>query len=196
MNTTACNLLINGYFAQLEAKLSDLPKKRRDDFLLELRAHMQDRMAQIAAPGHEDCCAVLNALGTPDEIARQYRLELLLSKPSWKVSPLAVLQTMLRWAVSGVQGWLIFWLALVGYMLSMCFYVAAVLKPFFPHNVGAFLGPHNFNLARFPDPPAGHDVLGPYFIPIAGILGYLFTLGTTPLIRWINRRSRIIRQLL
>jgi hypothetical protein len=139
---------------------------------------------------------VLNALGSPDEIARQYRLETLLSRPSWKVSPLAVLRTMLRWAVTGVQGWLIFCLAVTGYALSLSFYVVAVLKPFFPHNVGAFVGPHNFNLARFPNPPAGHDVLGAYFIPITGILGYLFTLGTTLLIRWINRRSRILKELL
>ncbi len=196
MNTAACNPKLDHYFGQLESRLSDLPKNRREDFLLELRAHVLDRLAQIAVPGDEDCDAVLKALGTPEEIARQYRLELLLSRSSWKVSPLAVLRTMLRWAVAGVQGWLIFCLALVGYMFSACFYIAAVLKPFFPHNVGAFVSAHSLNLARFPNPPAGHDVLGPYFIPVSGILGYLFTLGTTLLIRWINRRSRILKQLL
>jgi uncharacterized membrane protein len=193
MNTIDCEPAMDHYFAQLDAKLSDLPDARRQDFLRELRAHVLDRMEQVAAPTADACRNVLKALGTPDEIARQYRMEMILRRSPWSLSPLTVLRTALRWTVAGVQGYLVFIVALTGYLVAASFYICALLKPLFPQNVGFFIGEAGINLANFPV-QHGHEYLAPYFIPITILLGYLTTFGTTLLIRFLVRHLSQLRK--
>jgi uncharacterized membrane protein len=194
MNTVACNPIIETYFAQLNSRISDLPRPQREELVKELRAHVMDRLEQMAVAGAEDCRTVLKALGTPDEIARQFRMELILRRSSWRISPIAILRTCARWTVAGIQGYAIFIVAVVGYALALSFYLTALLKPFFPRNVGLFIGEQGLNLTSFPVPPHGHECLGSYYIPVAVVIGYLFTLGTTLLIRFLLRRGRSLRQ--
>ena len=194
MNTATCSPMIENYFAQLGSKMADLPQNQRQDFLMELRAHVMDRLEQVASPSEEDCRNVLNALGTPDEIARQYRMELLLKRSTWRISPISVLRTSLRWTVAGIQGYLVFIVAMIGYVVSACFFITALLKPIFPHHVGLFVNEEGVQIARFPFQPHGHELLGNYFIPLAVILGYLITLATTLLIRFLARHGRSLRQ--
>lgn len=185
MNTTACNPIIEDYFSQLEAKMSDVPAADCDELTRELRGHVLDRLDHIAVASEDDCRSVLKALGTPDEIARQYRLERFMKRSAWTITPLSVLRTLLRWTITGVQGYSVFMVALTGYAFALSFYLGALLKPFFPNNVGFFVGRDGVNLAAWP--PRGHAFLDAYFIPITIILGYLFTVGTTLLLRLIIR---------
>jgi len=187
------NPMIESYFNELNTKMSDLSNEQRQDFLMELRAHVMDRLQQMAVPSDDDCRSVLKAMGTPDEIARQYRVEMLLKRSSWKISPISVLRTSLRWTVAGIQGYAIFVVALIGYLLSASFYITALLKPFFPHNIGLFVGVQGIQIATFPM-PSGHDIAGPYYIPVAIIIGYLLTVCTTMMIRGLIRRGRSLRQ--
>jgi uncharacterized membrane protein len=193
MNTMTCNAMVDDYFIRLDSRLSDLPTARRQDFLMELRAHVMDKLSQVAVVTERDCRNVLEALGAPDEIARQYRMEFLLRQSTWKLSPVTVLRTLLRWTIAGVQGYLVFLVAMIGYIFAACFYVTALLKPFFPHNIGMFVSKYGINLASFPV-QHGHDVLGNYYIPFAVFVGYLFTLGTTLLIRLLVRRLGALRK--
>jgi hypothetical protein len=82
----------------------------------------------------------------------------------------------------------VFLLALLGYTVSASLYLTALLRPFFPHNVGLFVSEQGINLARFPGPPPGVEMLGPYYIPFAVVAGYLFTFATTLAIRAVVRR--------
>jgi uncharacterized membrane protein len=186
--------MIEDYFAQLESKMSDLPKGDRQEFTRELRAHVLDRLEQTAVASEADCRSVLKALGSPEEIARQYRLERIMSRSAWRISPLSVLRTLLRWTITGVQGYAVFVVAVMGYSFAAAFYVTALLKPFFPHNVGMFVSEQGINLTRFPIQPSGVEVMGPYYIPFAVLLGYLFTVATTLVIRFVVRRLRNLRQ--
>ena len=147
--------MIESYFAALTTQLSDLPQPKRDEVIRELRAHVFDRLEQITVPTDDDCRSVLTAMGTPVEIARQYRLELLLNKSAWKISPWSMLRTLFRWTLTGIQGYIVFVLALLGYTLAASFYITALLKPFFPHNVGVFVSEQGLNLARFPGTASG-----------------------------------------
>jgi uncharacterized membrane protein len=151
-------------------------------------------LEQITVPTDDDCRTVLKAMGTPEEIARQYRLELLLNRSAWRISPWSVLRTLSRWTLTGIQGYIVFVLALIGYTMAAAFYITALLKPFFPHNVGMFLSEQGLNLARFPEPPQGAEILGVYYIPVAVFVGFLFTLGTTLAIRFVARRFGKLKQ--
>jgi uncharacterized membrane protein len=188
------NPMIESYFAALANQLSDLPQPKRDEVVRELRAHLFDRLEQITVPTDDDCRTVLKAMGTPEEIARQYRLELLLNRSAWRISPWSVLRTLSRWTLTGIQGYIVFVLALIGYTMAAAFYITALLKPFFPHNVGMFLSEQGLNLARFPEPPQGAEILGVYYIPVAVFVGFLFTLGTTLAIRFVARRFGKLKQ--
>ena len=193
MNTMACNPMIEDYFSQLGSRMADLPPSDRQEFLRELRTHVLDRLEQVAAPSESDCRAVLKALGSPEEIARHYRMERILNRSAWRISPFSMVRTLSRWTVTGIQGWVVFTVALIGYALSAAFYVTAVLKPFFPNNVGLFVGRDGVNIAFLPH-PTGHDVLGPYFIPVALVAGYLLMGGTTFFIRFLIRRFGKLKQ--
>jgi uncharacterized membrane protein len=188
------NSMIESYFAALATQLSDLPQPKREEVVRELRAHVFDRLEQITVPTDDDCRAVLQAMGSPQEIGRQYRMELLLHKAAWRISPWSMLRTLFRWTLTGIQGYVVFVLALLGYTVGACFYITALLKPFFPHNVGMFVSEQGINLARFPGPPPGVEMLGAYYIPAAVFLGFLFTLGTTLAIRFVVRRFGKLKQ--
>ncbi|MGE5322835.1 MAG: DUF1700 domain-containing protein [Actinomycetota bacterium] len=195
MKPSVSNPMVETYFGQLDAKMADLPEGERREFLMELRAHVMDRLEQRATVSDEDCRAVLKALGTPDEIARQYRMELILKRSSWKISPLTVLRVALRWTVAGVQGYLVFIVALVGYLVAASLYLTALLKPFFPHNIGMYVSERGINLADFPI-QHGHDIMGNYYIPFAIFVGYLLTFGTTLLIRFLVHRLGALRRMI
>ena len=187
MNPMTSKPVIESYFAALVTQLSDLPQTKRDDVVRELRAHVFDRLEQVTVPTDDDCRTVLKAMGTPEEIARQYRLELLLNRSAWRISPWRMLRTLFRWTLTGIQGYIVFVLALMGYTLAASFYITALLKPFFPHNVGVFISEQGLNIARFPEPPPGAEILGIYYVPVAVFVGFLFTLGTTLAIRFVIR---------
>ena len=194
MNFMISNPMIESYFAALDTQLADLPKAKRVEVIRELRAHVFDRLEQITVPTDDDCRVVLQAMGSPQEIGRQYRMELLLNKSAWKISPWSMLRTLFRWTLTGIQGYIVFVLAMLGYTMGGCLYISALLKPLFPHNVGIFISDHALNLARFPEPPPGTEILGVYFIPVAVFLGFLFTLGTTLAIRFVVRRFGKLKQ--
>jgi uncharacterized membrane protein len=194
VNPMTSNPMIESYFAALANQLSDLPQAKRDEVVRELRAHLFDRLEQIAVPTDDDCRTVLKAMGSPEEIARQYRLELLLNRSAWRISPWSVLRTLFRWTLTGIQGYIVFVLAVIGYTMAAAFYITALLKPFFPHNVGVFISEQCLNLAHFPGPPPGTEILGVYYIPVAVFVGFLFTLGTTLAIRFVARHFGKLKQ--
>lgn len=188
------NPMIESYFDALSTQLSDLPPSNRQEVIRELRAHVFDRLEQVTVPTNDDCRTVLKALGTPEEIARQYRVELLLNRSAWRISPWKMLRTLFRWTLNGIMGYLVFVLACIGYTLGASFYITALLKPLFPHNIGLFVSNKGLNLASFPNPPMGTEILGPYYVPIAVIVGYLFTFVTTLAIRFVIRRFGKLKQ--
>jgi uncharacterized membrane protein len=193
MNTAACNPMIELYFSELEAKIADSPKPARQEFLQELRAHVLDRLQQAAAPTEDQCRAILAALGTPEEIARHYRVEAALSRAKRSNSPLLLLRSTLRWALTGAQGFAVFMIAFIGYVSALSFYILAILKPIFPHNVGLFVGSFGFNFAYMPH-PHGRELLGVYFPLVTLFLGLFLMQGTTLLIRFLITRVGKLKQ--
>ncbi|HKV93020.1 MAG TPA: hypothetical protein VJW20_10765 [Candidatus Angelobacter sp.] len=144
------NPMIESYFDALSTQLSDLAQPKREEVIRELRAHVFDRLEQVTVQSDDACRTVLKAMGTPEEIARQYRMELLLNRSAWRISPWKMLRTLFRWTLTGIQGYIVFVLAMLGYTVAACFYITALLKTFFPHNVGMFVSGEGINLASFP----------------------------------------------
>lgn len=193
MQAAICNSNVERYFSELSAQMADLSATDRDEFLRELRAHVLDRLQQVAEPTDEQCRAVLAALGTPEEIARQYRLEMILNRAARSRSPLVLLRSALRLALTGVQGFMVFIVAMVGYLIGVSFSLCALLKPFFPNNIGFYVSRHGLNLAQFPD-QYGHEVLAPWFIPICLAVGLLVIHATTLLLKFLIGHFRRLKE--
>ncbi len=188
---------VERYLLRLKLALANVPAEQREEFVREIRSHIIDRLEH--EPGNSDmaCRSILQTLGEPETIAADFRGERLATRAArlrLKL-PSAPLRTGLRWLLTAVQWFLIAMAAIIGYTVAASFSLTAVLKPFFPHNVGLFVGDSGFQLAAFPA-PTGHEVLGPYYIPVALLMSCVLLVGTSQLIKWLRRRGNQVKKYL
>jgi len=177
---------IETYLRRLEAALAGVPSADKHAILREIRAHILDSAA--GTPGRDAVVArVLRLLGTPEELARRYTTECMLTRASRSFSPWLLLRTCWRWATLGMKGMLTFMLALVGYGTALALTLAVFLKPFMPSRVGMWRGPRSLNIG-VPAHAAGlHEVLGPWFVPVIAVAAFAVAIGTTQALRWLIR---------
>jgi hypothetical protein len=158
----------------------------------EIRVHIRERVG-VEMVNVDD---ILAGLGPAEELADEYRTGLLVQKARRSVSPLVILRATLRWAKTGAEGTVVFFIALFGYMMGAGFLLLALLKPIFPKHTGLWVGPNVFDfsfrmgLSTGYPPPTVHEVLGWWFIPVSLVLGSLSILATTKVIRILMKRFR------
>jgi uncharacterized membrane protein len=112
------------------------------------------------------------------------------SLPWWRLLRLAA-----RGAVSGLQGFLMFMVAVFGYVLGGVLCLTAVFKPVFPDNIGFFVSNHGIQLATWPR-PQGVEVAGQYYTAIAMLLGIVFIFATNFVLRHLMQNfGRLKRSL-
>jgi uncharacterized membrane protein len=177
------------YLMHLNAALLDVPRGERDEFLREIRTHIFEKL-QTEGTRPQD---VLERLGDAEELARQYRAECSLTKSARSWAPWTLLRAAVRWGLTGFQGFAMFVVAVIGYSMAIAFYVTAVLKPIYPHNIGFFVSSNGLNLASWPA-PRGQEVLAPYYTLIAMIVGFLFVAGTSFVLRLMMRNFASARR--
>src|SRR5271157_784059 len=189
--TTTDNQM-NDYLARLRAALTGMTLAEREDIVEEIRMHIRERCGDPQT-GMEE---ILAGLGPADELAQQYRTGMLVQKARHSISPLVILRATLRWATTGVEGFVVFIIALWGYGMGVAFLLLALLKPFLPQYTGLWVGPGEFSFTvrmggtmTNPASPV-HEVLGWWFIPVCLVLGSLSLAGTTKLIQLLLRRFR------
>jgi hypothetical protein len=93
-----------------------------------------------------------------------------------------------RWAMVSIVGFISFVLGLTGYGFALGFIVSAVMKPIFPDHVGLWTD-HGVTLGIRETAQQG-DLLGWWIIPIGLILGTIFLIATTRLLRWMLRFAK------
>ncbi|MGI9103049.1 MAG: DUF1700 domain-containing protein [Terriglobales bacterium] len=177
---------VNDYLAELRTSLRSMTLAEREDIVEEIRTHIRER-AELGAATAD----VLQGLGPADELAAQYRTGMLLREAASRFSPLLMLHATLRWAMTGVQGFLVCLLAFCGYLASLSFVIVALLKPIFPRNTGLWIGPGQFNFGtHFPPPADAQEWLGIWIIPVALILAFTFFILTTKVVQFLIARFK------
>jgi hypothetical protein len=190
MNTTDSR--IDAYLGSLRTALKGMTLAEREDIVEEIRMHIRERSGD-GTPGVE---AVLAGLGPANVLAEQYRTGLLLQQARHSRSPLVILRATMRWALTGLEGCIVFSVALLGYAAGVGFLVLALLKPIFPDRTGLWIGPGVFDFTfRMGLNPSCynanvHEVLGWYFLPVCLVLGSLSLLATTKVIQKLTTRFR------
>ena len=182
--------LTNEYLARLRASLTGMTVAEREDIVEEIRMHIRERSDD---PG-TSVDSVLAGLGPAPELAQQYRTGILVQKARTSLSPVVILRAALRWAATGVEGFLVFMIALIGYAMGFGFLLLALMKPFFPANTGLWVGPDQFNFsfrmgATMTNPASPvHEVLGWWLIPVCLVIGSLSLAITTKLLQFLMGR--------
>lgn len=183
---------VDEYLASLDRSLKSLPTVERDEVVSEIAAHIRDSLEQgfMAAQ-------ILSQLGTAQELAAQYRDTVWVKRACQARTPWSMLQSVFWLAKRGAIGGACFVVAVIGYGSGASLVVTALLKPFFPNQIGLWVGPgvlhfgfHNaawrmgggVGLVLATSLPA-HDVLGGWYIPVTCAVGALLIWGTTKILR-------------
>lgn len=193
MRTSRDEARLGEYIDKLKLCLTPLPAAERDDIAEEIRVHVRERLATDPMLTADD---ILRRLGSPSTLARQYHGAQMLERASRSYSPFLMLRATVRWALTGVQGFLVFNIATLGYALGAGFILLAMLKLIFPDTVGLWLAPGIFEFGFRPGDrrlSVTHELLGDWFAPVTVGLGLLFTMGTTKLLRIVISRFGRLR---
>ena len=189
--------MVNEYLTSLQRSLKSLPTAERDEVVSEITAHIRDSLEEGLTVEQ-----ILSQLGTAQELAAQYRDTVWVERASQSRTPWSMLQSLFWLAKRGAIGGACFVVALIGYGSGASLVVTALLKPFFPNQIGLWVGPgvlhfgfHNaawrvgggVGLVLVTSQPA-HEVLGRWYIPVTCALGALFIWGTTKVLRKLVKR--------
>jgi uncharacterized membrane protein len=177
------------YMDALRFHLAAMAPSDREEIVREISAHFRDTAEQTGASMDE----IQDRLGSPRELAAQYRDGLLIRTASRSISPLKLMRGALRLATKGVFGIFVFFVGVIGYTVGGGFALSGMIKPIFPAHTGMWirngqlvaLGTEFFDVG----PPA-HEVLGMWYIPLMLTAGSLTLLLTTFLIRTSLRISQ------
>ncbi len=173
------------YLARLDAAVGYLPHVEARDIVREIQAHINDTLGGNCGDAAVE--AVLASLGSPEALAEDFRMELLLTRASRSFSPWFLLRTTGRWARNGAKGLAVFMIALLGYGIGLAFTVTLLMKPFVP-SVGLWIGRGTLQFGTPSDTASMHEVLGQAYVPVTTVLAFAAVLGTTHALRWLIRK--------
>jgi len=189
--------LIDAYLKSLRTKLRGLNRDDINEIVEELRSHIQDKAASSGALTVAGVNEALAALGSAEELAREYATDALLARAEVSRSPLRVLESLFRWASLSVAGFLVLVSTVVGYILGGTFMWCAVLKLVHPRTAGLWLIPLSdggFAISLrmgFGSPPIdGRELLGWWILPLGLIGGCALVVLTTRFALWSARQYR------
>ena len=187
---------IRGYLYVLERSLLlALPREVAQDAVREIESHVRERVAAVTSVDERGALeAILAELGPPLRVAQAYSTERVIDEAVVTGRVVAVFRAMWSVALTSIAGFSAAFALLVGYALGLGFFFVAVMKPFFPHNVGLFReGPFGLPTSfggRFPAP--SEPVGGYWVIPLSIVLGLACLVLTHRCARgflaWFRRR--------
>ena len=157
-------------------------------------------MDKVAASGEATDAGVdaaLAALGSPEELAKEYMTQNLLARAEASRSPVRILESLFRWASLSAAGFFVLVGSMTGYFLGTVFLLVAALKPFHPQTAGLWLlrdstgDPEiSIRLGFGTVPAEGRDVLGWWIVPIGLLAGCAVLMLTTRFALWCARQYR------
>jgi uncharacterized membrane protein len=183
---------IAAYLTDLRTQLAPITLAEREEILREIAAHIRDSV-ETGTPIE----TVLARLGTPAQLAAEYRDGQLIRTASRSVSPVVLLRATLRLATKGITGILVLFAAIFGYAFGVGLFLTGILKIFFPAYTGVWVA--NGHLVQsgtqgfIPQPPI-HEILGWWYLPIALFIGAGLTMLTTLAIRAFLRLSQRVQR--
>ncbi len=183
---------VERYLDQVRASLRGMPQAELDEILLELRGHIAERSGLEG-----DIEAALRSLGSPTELAREYRTDSVAARAECGWSPIAVLHSLLLLRRGRFTGFAVLALTALGYAWALALGAAAFEKILSPQDVGLWYGPGLASLRVTidgPGPAGARELLGWWFVPFGLAACVILLLLTRQFGLWWIRRLRIARK--
>jgi hypothetical protein len=171
---------VNDYLISFRSHLGSLTISEREEIVREIEAHIRDASEEQGANSAE----ILTRLGSPEQLAAQYRDGLLIRKASHSYSPILLLRGALRFTRRSLIGIIVVIAGLFGYWLGGAISLIGLLAP-----IWYIVHPHN--TPSYPVTPFAGVALGTLFFLA---LGCMILLLTTLLMRAalrVFRRSQL-----
>ena len=187
---------IETYLKRVRNGLRGLPAEEVSDILNELRTHIMERLELAPGPPESAVDTVLQSFGRAEKIAALYVSESLVLRAESSRTPWTVLRSLFYWSTLSIVGFFVFCICLIGYSFGICFFLAAIMKPFHPQGVGLwYQGPDTGHFSLHVGGFAPHtgeerELLGWWLVPIGCSLGGGTILLTTQFALWSLRRLR------
>jgi hypothetical protein len=201
MTSTDGQARIDAYLKRLRAGLRGLPAEEAREIVEELRGHILDKAAGDRPAGAtlpvaaiEDALA---ALGSPEDLAREYATDHVMARAEVTRSPMRVLASLYQWATLSVVGFFALAGTVMGYFIGASFLVCGLLKPFHPRSAGLWLIPGagqdyvlSLRMGFSGIPAEGRELLGWWLLPLGIAGGGGMVLLTTSAALWCVRQYR------
>ena len=179
---------IDTYLMALRRSLGDLGAEDVNEILREIRGHILERTESSSGEVTNDrLVKIMSELGRAEDIGPLYQDAALVSRARSSLSPSLILRTTMRWGMTSLRGFSVFFAGLIGYGMALGFLVCAILKPFLPNQVGAWISPAGFSMGAVAASPHAHEILGWWIIPFALAAAALSLVLTTRTLRWTLR---------
>jgi hypothetical protein len=188
---------IEEYLDTFRAHLRGVKEEDVQEFVEELRSHIQEKTSVTGETTTSGVDKVLAALGNPVVLACEYRTTALITKAAASGSPMRILEILFRWASYSVAGLFVLVGATGGYLLGGVLFICAMLKPFHPQTVGLWAFHDetgdltlSFRLGSASPPAGAHELLGWWIVPIGLLVAFGLVLLTSRLALWCASRFR------
>jgi len=192
---------VETYMSRLRGGLRGLKHDEIREIVEELRSHIADKASEEGKATNARVGAALAALGSPEELAREYVTDALLARAEASRWPLEILKSLFRWASLSVAGFFAFLATILGYSAGMVFFLVAALKPFHPENAGLWVWResghiiYSVRLGFGTPPPGARELLGWWILPIGLVVSCAVVVLTTHFAIWCVRQYRRSRPL-
>ncbi len=193
---------IDRYLNQLRERLQGVGDEEATEIVKELRSHITEKISGDEENAHTRLNATLAALGSPDQLAREYTTDNLLARAETSRSPIWIIKSLFHWATLSIGGLFSLIGASLGYFFGIIFVLVALAKLIHPHTAGLWSFPDangdpeiSFRLGFGAVPEAGRDLLGWWIVPIGLLVGCGLVLLTTRIAVWLVRQYRKSRAL-
>ncbi len=180
----------NQYFRRVNRFSKTLDKDQQEELQLEIQDHLYESFKQET--GESEAVRLLNAIdkiGDPEEYIKPMVADRLLSSASRTLNPKTILKGLYYYLFGSIKRFFVSLSFSIGYLMVITFGIMAILKPFFPNNVGVFLDKDGIpNIGIIGDSSRLQtDVLGYWIIPIGIFVSLLLYLGLTKKLKILKR---------
>lgn len=132
---------IDRYVEILRKHCASVSPAQADEFVVEIRSHIVDRISAVNNPTPKTVDAILQRVGDPKQLAARLVEQSQALRAARSLSPWTILRCIFRSGMKGIAGAVSFVITLVAYGCAAVCALVIVLKPVLPHRIGLWLGP-------------------------------------------------------
>jgi len=182
------------FFKNLDRKMKALRPDQKKELKLEIQDHLLASFQMEKAKDEaERLLNAIDLLGDPEEFIRPLLADKLLTRAAKTLSPKAAFKGLYYHIFGGVKGLVLSFFFGIGYVIVFILAVMALLKPFFPKNVGVLIQEEGGLVVGIlaNSKNVKIDVFGYWIIPLGLILAVILYIALTKLLRLLRIKHNV-----